>query len=185
MSARLPGSVRHRECEPAVDPYTRKRPFALALRQLLEGRAPGVAARIHLSARLVEAWENAFDPQRSPLQTLSDTIEAALALGATREDAAQVVELLARQIGYRLERVEDVTRESLGKTVAEASREVGEGLAVALETMEDGEVDDLEHARARRELSEARDRLARVERALDTANLKTRTSRAARASARA
>ena len=57
--------------------------------------------------------------------------------------------------------------------VAEAAREVGEGLAVALAVAEDGEVDELEVARARRELAEIRDRTGRLEAALDRAHQET------------
>ncbi|OQC35223.1 MAG: hypothetical protein BWX64_02554 [Acidobacteria bacterium ADurb.Bin051] len=75
--------------------------------------------------------------------------------------------------GRELVPLPEALRESVTAAVAEAAREVGEGLAVALAVAEDGEVDELEVARARRELAEIRDRTGRLEAALDRAHLET------------
>lgn len=173
MPARLRRGPSAVECEPSLDPYTVKRPYSLALRDALEGRAASAAARLHLSARLVEAWGNACDPQRSPLQVLDELLAALLALGARPAELEPAVALLARRIGRDLVPLPEALRESVTAAVAEAAREVGEGLAVALAVAEDGEVDELEVARARRELAEIRDRTGRLEAALDRAHQET------------
>lgn len=176
-SPRLPNGPCERECEACVDPYSRKRPYVLALREALEGRAAAAGPRIHLSGRLLEAWMNAFDPQRSPLQVLDELFVALMALGATPEDLEPAVALLARRLGRDLVPSPKSIVESVTRAAADAAREAGEGISAALAAVEDGEVDDLELARARRELADVRATASRVEAALERAHEITKQRR--------
>jgi len=172
---RLPQGPCKSECDLCADPYQRKRPYVLALREALEGRALAAAQRIHLSGRLLEAWGNAFDPQRSPLQVLDELFLALLALGATNEEIEPAVALLARRIGRELVPAIDDAFCSVTQAAAALARESGGGIATALAAVEDGVVDDLELARLRRELSEIRTQASRIEAAVERAHQKGKT----------
>lgn len=179
---RLPQGPCKSECELAADPYTRKRPYVLALRDALDGRALAAGQRIHLSGRTIETWGNAADPQRSPLQVLDELFAALLSLGATPEEIEPAVALLARRIGRELVPCAEEVTETVTRAAAQVAAEAGEGVAAALEAIEDGDVDDLELQRSRRELADIRTRATRLEEALERAHEISRRKRARQSS---
>ncbi|OQC42277.1 MAG: hypothetical protein BWX64_00294 [Acidobacteria bacterium ADurb.Bin051] len=173
MAPRLPARRPFGECDPAADPYSRKRRYTVAIRDGLEGRAAAAASRLHLSPRLLEAWANPADPQRGPLQTLDELLSALLELGATPEELEAPVALLARRIGRALVVELEDSAESVTDAAAGVARQSGAGVATALEVAADGDVDELEVARTRRELAAIRDRAARLEAAIERAHVDT------------
>lgn len=171
----LPQGQCKSECDLCADPYMRKRPYVLALRDAMDGRAAAAAQRVHLAGRTVESWGNSADPQRSPLQLLDELFLALLALGATNEEIEPAVALLARRIDRELVPAIDDAAGSVTQAAAALARESGAGIATALAAVEDGVVDDLELARLRRELSEIRTQASRIETAVERAHQKGKT----------
>lgn len=90
------------KCRAGADRHSLKRPFARALASATWGRCEQIAARIHRSGRLVRAWENPEDANLGPNQVLADVIDAAIAAGATEEEALAPLAHLAERYGRTL-----------------------------------------------------------------------------------
>lgn len=131
------------KCRVELDRHEIKRPFAKAMSCCTWGRCEQIAPRVHRSPRLLRAWENPSDPQLPPNQVLSEVIDAALAAGATEEEALSPLTHLAERYGRTLAHLDgrDSTEgEALGQSALALIESAADATAAFVRAIADRQV---------------------------------------------
>jgi hypothetical protein len=149
------------QCDLEARPH-RGRELPAAMQLATWGCSAQIARRLNLSQRLVEAWGNPNDPNRSPVEALRELMEEALHHHAA-VDALAPLTALADCFGFDLVQRKQATAtdSDVIDAAASALREAGEAVAVALETISEGH-SEVALAKSKREIQEAIDALYRL-----------------------
>lgn len=131
------------KCQLPEDRHSRKRPFARAMATATWGRCEQIASRTHRSGRLVRAWENPEDPNLPPNQVLADVMDAAIATGATEDEAlaplAHLADRYGRTLGY-LDGAGSPEAEALHRSAASLIESSARTAVACVEALADGSV---------------------------------------------